>query len=334
MHDQLGELLRARAERIPIPAGDLNEVLTAGRRRLFLRRMTAVLGVAALVALALVLVRADLFEGNLFEGKRQQPAEPFKELPGNGVLIGHDIQIHGAFVYQPDAAPWSDFSWDPDGVLLAYEADGEVRTINVKTGEQRRMMFCNRCTFAWAPDGERIAIASSQGLHLLDADRLTSARVETPGVKNVRQPTWSPDGGSIAFVAEGDDRPGLFRLDFDEARLTVLWVAATPDAPAPFDPAWSPAGGRIVFIHGEPVNDRLRLSLATVDPDGDHFRRVASMGTCYCAGFTPGVAWSPDGTTIAINQEDGLFEMAADGTASRRVADNSSGALAWQPIAP
>ena len=76
MHDQLGERLRARAERIAVPPGDLNEVLTGGRRRLVFRRMVAVAGVAALAALTVVFVRADVFEGDRFEGERQQVGGP------------------------------------------------------------------------------------------------------------------------------------------------------------------------------------------------------------------------------------------------------------------
>jgi hypothetical protein len=63
MRDDLGQQLRARAERIPVPTGEMNEVLTGGRRKVRLR-MATVVGVTTLVALVVVLIRANPFEGD------------------------------------------------------------------------------------------------------------------------------------------------------------------------------------------------------------------------------------------------------------------------------
>jgi hypothetical protein len=74
-----------------------------------------------------------------------------------------------------------------------------------------------------------------------------------------------------------------------------------------------------------------------LDLGGSGLREVVEAGACICAGFTPGLTWSPDGTNLAavIPSDDdrpwGLYVVNADGTGKRPVAD-AWGPVAWQPV--
>jgi len=47
-------------------------------------------------------------------------------------------------------------------------------------------------------------------------------------------PTWSPDGGQIAFASERDGTPAIYRMDVERAAETYLVDGTSP--------AWSPDG--------------------------------------------------------------------------------------------
>ena len=71
-----------------------------------------------------------------------------------------------------------------------------------------------------------------------------------------------------------------------------------------------------------------------MDADGSNQTELVEAGTCYCIGFTPGLTWSPDGASMALNtgsldeQDYGLYVMNADGTGLRLVAEGANGSPA------
>jgi Tol biopolymer transport system component len=187
-----------------------------------------------------------------------------------------------------------------------------------------------------------MAVAHDGMLELIDPEGANRATlVELPGIDH---PTWSPDGERIAFQVVSDER-SLYVIDRDGSNLTDLLGPAPDDSIGFFDPAWSPDGSRIAYIAStqrNPVHG-LRLRVEVVDADGSNPTELVEAGTCGCIGFTPGLTWSPDGTSLALitgsldelsgsPKAYGLYVMNADGTGLRLVAGSgANGSPAWRP---
>jgi serine/threonine protein kinase/Tol biopolymer transport system component len=146
--------------------------------------------------------------------------------------------------------------------------------------------------FAIAPDGQRLAFVASRPDGIVRLFVRTLDHIETrelPGTDGAILPFWSPDSGSIGFIADGT----LKRVTLDGSVLTLARQAA----PAPA--AWSRDGvilftptrtsglHRISASGGEPTPittiDTGADEIAHVAPfflaDGHHFFYLALNGT-------------------------------------------------------
>src|SRR5262249_43487823 len=94
------------------------------------------------------------------------------------------------------------------------------------------------------------------------------------------QPSWSPDGSSIAFVRYS--QPGLFVLNLGDWSFVNVRNRGT-------SPAWSPDGRKLAFSDGE---------LYVMNADGSSAVQFTNN-----VGFRGQPAWSPDGSTIAFDCE-------------------------------
>ena len=202
------------------------------------------------------------------------------------------------------AQPVSDFAWSPDGMDLAYAAQGGVQVVDVATGASREIMSgAAHCSLAWSPDGSRIAVAHDGMIELIDPEGGNrSTLVELPGF--IGQPTWSPDGERIAFQVfsgERSDERSLYVIDRDGSNLTEL-LGPAHDWLAFFDPAWSPDGSRIAYFATTQLTEGAvqRLRVEVVDADGSNPTELVDAGLCGCISFTPGLTWSPDGASMAL----------------------------------
>jgi dipeptidyl aminopeptidase/acylaminoacyl peptidase len=252
-------------------------------------------------------------------------------------VTGNVVTRNG--VKLPVAHPVSDFAWSPDGMDLAYATNGHVQVVDVATGASREIMsHAGHGSLAWSPDGSRIAVAHDGMLELIDPEGGNrSTLVELPGI--IVQPTWSPDGERVAFQVVSDER-SLYVIDRDGSNLTDLLGPAPHDSFGFVDPAWSPDGSRIAYIASTRWNKvhGWRLRVEVVDADGSNPTELVEAGTCFCVGFAPGLTWSPDGASMALNtgsldeQDYGLYVMNADGTGLRLVAKGASASPAWRPV--
>jgi Tol biopolymer transport system component len=170
-------------------------------------------------------------------------------------------------------------SWSPDGRQLAYvtfaNGDNEIAIFDV---DRRRVV--ERFNIegvgaindaAWGPTGE-IAFSGSRG-------GLSDIYILDPRTKDVRQltndryadiqPTWSPDGQTLAFATDRGDETDFDLLTHGPMRLAMIDVAGGEilllpafDRAKHINPRYSPGGDELYFISDrDGFSNVYRLSL-------------------------------------------------------------------------
>ena len=174
-----------------------------------------------------------------------------------------------------------------------------------------------------SPDGQRVAYVVSQPsveknvheatLYVVPALGGPATRMNY-GTRIFSQPRpaphlrWSPDGGSLSFVALVDDAPQVVTLSATggEARPLTSGKEGTTNY------EWSPDGKRIAYLAPDPVpeEEERRKKEKSFVIEVDRNDRPARVWIQEVAGgparaltprdtFVAGLNWSPDGTTIA-----------------------------------
>jgi TolB protein len=174
-------------------------------------------------------------------------------------------------------APANATSAGRDG-RLAFVRAKQIYTVSPAGGPVKQLTRSGKNVRPkWSPDGKRIAYlhrtsAGARDVWVMSANGTHKTRVTRLG--NVTaEATWSPDGATLAFAA--GDNPEFGQL-------------STIKSTAPF--------GAPTAIYGY-----LR-DCTDCDPEG------TDLAPIYVDRF---VAWSPDGTTIAVfNHDDGQFDDA------------------------
>lgn len=175
-----------------------------------------------------------------------------------------------------------------------------------------------------SPNGQRIAFDSDRdgerGVYIADADGRNVRRLTGDGFAAI--PSWSPDGGSLAYVRAERDQPKVWNLwmmnltSGEERRLTSYKYGQ------PWGGSLFPDGKRIAYSH----EDRLVvLNLAT---DGSRIYPSPRKGALV---RTPAV--SPDGTRAVFQvYRAGTWLLDFRSGAMKRVlADPSAEEYAWAP---
>jgi Tol biopolymer transport system component len=134
-------------------------------------------------------------------------------------------------------------------------------------------------------------------------------------------PTWSADGGKIAFIR----RFAVYTMNADGSGETRVIDARCVRCRSP---AWSPDGRRIAFHQQVDGN----MDIYVVNADGTALTRLT---THPATDVQP--AWSPDGTRIAFKSlrhpHGDLFVMDADGSHVHPVTDHPGNDFGpdWSP---
>jgi Tol biopolymer transport system component len=164
-----------------------------------------------------------------------------------GVNVNDDIAVirmdgtaYRNLTRTPDADEWGPV-WSPDGRRIAYSSDeGGVPMIFVMDADgsnARRLSDVWGEYPAWSPDGSRIAFASSIGgstpfgepdydVFVMDADGSSETNLTNDADSADMYPTWSPDGGWIAFESTRGTPPSFEPPERDLERRSDydLWV--------------------------------------------------------------------------------------------------------------
>jgi hypothetical protein len=173
---------------------------------------------------------------------------------------------------------------------------------------------------AWDAESRRLAIATivdgRPALAIFNAQNGHREReVKVPGVDEIFNPTWSPDGRAICFTGMSRGLTDLFVVDLQSGTLRQL----THDPFADVQPAWSPDGSRIAF-----ATDRFSSNLGTLEIGNyrigliDPATGAIEQTRAFTSGKSLNPQWGPDGRTLYFladrNGIPNLYSMPVDGT--------------------
>jgi Tol biopolymer transport system component len=271
----------------------------------------------------------------------------------------------GRHVVFPGGGPvhYSRIAFSPDGTRIAFdnflEGDYGIETADPDGSDIVRLTDgVNDSWASWSPDGTKILFSSTRydpaiegclpgfpheyrcptDIYVMDVDGSNVVRL-TDDPAGEFMPRWSPDGGLIAFVREGELRAGTYEAIYTmRPDGTNVRKISSGDGGSDFWPSWSPDGTRVVFaaIRNED------WGIWSVGADGSNEHMILG-GTG--AGYVDNPVWSPDGSLIAFvgnlavddySTEDAVYLMRQDGTGVTPIADapgvGVAGDIAWQPI--
>jgi Tol biopolymer transport system component len=230
-------------------------------------------------------------------------------------------------------------SLSPDGRRVVYLSERDMLSVDMYVADSATGRILRRLTNtavdphfnsiqfltssgAWHPKGREFAFGAIRDggpvLAVVDTENGRTVR-EIPfnDLGEILNPTWSPDGGAIAFSAVTAGRSDLFV--FDVARGTRRQL--TTDAFADLQPAWAPDGSRLAFVTDRFTTDLAtlragRLELALIDVQSG---RVEAVPT-FERGKSINPQWAP-------NSRDIYFLSDATGTTNVYRVDVTSHGL-------
>ena len=207
---------------------------------------------------------------------------------------------------------------------------------------------------SWSPDGKRITFYT---IRRQDEDILKKYRMINEYLLYIMDATgenqkrlldfpvmdfgWAPDSRRLFFISayESPDRNSPERLNGTRNPLAFVYVldmqtGATirlPGSGRNCSASWSPDGTCLAVGFGDGENCGIYL----VTPDGGRNERLTDGSTI---DFRP--AWSPDGKTLAYvahpktgadAKDSGVFVINVDGTAKRRLDQETVSYVMWSP---
>lgn len=242
------------------------------------------------------LVTGRFLPGAVWSPDGKQLAVVGSMQPGTGTAIWLVDAITGT-ARDLAAVPSVSFEqrWSPDSSRIAFWTGKDVEVVDVASGVPATVAS-RAMDASWSPDGSKLALVRSVSRRLPGSSRLYTttelfvSNVDGSGLRDVggrgldeHQPEWSPDGRSIAFLADYRDGrdprtkqptyagPGLNLVGADGTGRRILVGPYTIHDIASFD--WSADGKQIVFEHDGGRRDG---GLYLIRSDGTGLRRLTS----------------------------------------------------------
>jgi Tol biopolymer transport system component len=227
-------------------------------------------------------------------------------------------------------------SWSPDGARFAFvtyaDGDNEIIIVDVASRRIERRIRPRGIgaisSVAWSPEGGRIALSGSDGgmsdLFVIDLASGDVRRLTNDKYADL-QPTWSPDGSSLAFVSDraiaDDESPAAEGSDFQRLRYAPLRLALIEVATARvrvvstfadakhLSPQFSSDGRSLLFV-ADPrgYSDVYRVELES----GRLFQIThAATGVSGIAATSPAMSVSRNGRAVFSVFERGGTQLAS-----------------------
>jgi Tol biopolymer transport system component len=261
--------------------------------------------------------------------ERHTPTVGRAELSGRLVVSG-DSPRRGRLNVSP--------ALSPDGKWLVYLSERSQTSIDLYLTEAATGRVVRRLTTtatdphleslqfiasagAWDRASRQFAFATVRKgqpvMTIVDVTGNAGDReIEMTAADEAWHPTWSPDGGRIAFAGLEGGLSDLFVLDVKSAAVTRL----TNDAFAELQPAWSPNGDSIAFVTDRFSSNldtlqfgALRLGLLTVST------RAIQPLPAFDSGKHITPQWTADGASLMLVAEpDGVPNVYRLNLASRQ----------------
>jgi dipeptidyl-peptidase 4 len=175
--------------------------------------------------------------------------------------------------------PPTGFAWSPDGKLLSFLANGELDTLEIATGKRAVLVSHAKlaalagvtgseqdrdhreryrmANYWWSPGGKHILFDAEGRLWLFDLKTGTSVEMGYTGAASGDNPSYSPNGESIAFVRDH----GLWIVRPRDMGTTAAPVAIA----APPNP--NTTNGEVDWLYAEELDVRSNYFWS---PDSSH----------------------------------------------------------------
>ncbi|MGB8648713.1 MAG: SpoIID/LytB domain-containing protein, partial [Anaerolineae bacterium] len=252
----------------------------------------------------------------------------FVELGGDGASSLHLYDLASHQDRTLEAIDWGARpQWDRAGRLL-YARQGRAQALNVGTADHH-ILSAQTLPANWvaSPGGDRIALVSSDGLHLIGNGNDIRAFTARGGMRVQGELRWSHDGTRLAFLITQDGvDPELWMVQADGSNARRL-AAGRTEYFAGVD--WAPDDSNLIFT---------RTPTGSSISSASEIWRVQANGSraeALTRNHTEEVAprYSPDGRQIAFLRDGDVWVMTVDG-AALPLADPTPNSPPVQEIPP
>ena len=180
---------------------------------------------------------------------------------------------------------------------------------------------------AYSPNGTKLAVASTTGVWLYDAETGEELNLLVSGTIGARDVAFSPDGTTLAavetIVSESGDRRSVVQLWDIETGSLLRTMLAVEDYSNFSRVAFSPDGTTLAAVGAIGSESRDGRSVVYLwDIEGSLSRAMPAVGDR--SGFSQ-IAFSPDGTTLASSGY--IVSESGDRRSAVRLWDIETGSL-------
>ncbi len=215
--------------------------------------------------------------------------------PAAAIATGNELKITGPHARQVKLETgYRPYSWSSSGRFLALIKPAgnnsfDVQLLDLAEATSTPKPIGQRCGAPqWSPDGQWIALATPEGLKLIEPASNTTKKL---GV-SAQCVAWSPDSRRLALSQPQKAGSEISILAVTGQKATPIWSGARVR-----NIAWSPDGFTLAAI----INPPKGPELATMNVDG----RTAKSFGAVDDGI---IAWSP-GSKFILTQRNGGYAV-------------------------